>query len=161
MDYHFYNSPKKKKENPFKIIAFAPLFVLAAFLPVMIYFVGSPTPELNTSASSDELVLWIDPPAAETDSSIELTVYARHEGSASSLVGLSTEVNAQTPSGQSLMFNLSQPRPFTGVVEVGRINLENLEKGRTIVSFEPNTTSLLNTPTDLNITTSQATIDVP
>ncbi|GEM_PF-3537744 len=160
MDYHFYNSPQKKKENPFKIVAFAPLFVLAAFLPVMIYFVGSPTPDLNTSASSDELVLWIDPPTVETDSSAELTVYARHEGSSSSIVGLSTEVRALTPSGQ-MVFNLSQPRPFTGVVEVGKIKLENLESGRTTLVFEPNTTQLLNSPSAINITTSQATIDVP
>jgi hypothetical protein len=161
MDYHFYNSPQKKKENPFKIIAFAPLFVLAAFLPVMIYFVGSPTPDLDTSASSDELVLWIDPPVSETNSSMEFTVYARHEGSSPSLVGLSTEVRAVSPDNEQLIFNLSQPKPFTGVIEVGKIKLDNLERGTTTLTFAPNSTQLLNSPSALNIKTSQATVDVP
>lgn len=169
MDYHFYNAPSTKHSsiglNRRKtlrfVMAFLPIFAVSLTLPVIILSLQERSQNIQTTqASSDELDIWIEPAnvIAQEGQEIELTVFARHTGSAASLANLQIGflVNGQV---DTTLPAITYANTFTGKIRVGSMKI--VAQGSSLkIEPDKNRVSLLNPPEKIDIKTSYASVEI-
>ena len=170
MDYHF-TLPNESDESSHSsnsslklgklVKRLTPLFLLAAILPLFLFFISSPADVkfLTRASRESELRIWFEPSqiVSRTNSPIELKVFANFE-SESLMPGV--ELVAQSDDLQ-VQGEVTYLKPFNGQIEIGTVSVMT---GSEIGIFEVQIPSELVSPTafegELDIITSSATIRV-
>lgn len=146
MDFHFVTSNTRENNERggvdtrkfFKLIRqFLPVFLLAAFLPVLLALMIRPTDTgFVTRADTDPLLrVWVEPTTSiiTGDGEARLTLYAQFE----SETKLIPELQVAVTSGEALVLSESEfvyPRPFKGKVELGKFSVSSSQPGDYTIS---------------------------
>lgn len=166
MDYHFV-LPKDEAPTSSQptgvgrlIKKLAPVFVLAAILPVFLVVALSPTDlKFLTRADSDaELRIWFEPSQIITSpgKTTSLKVYAQFESDSQVLPGVSFRPVSE---GLHVQGEISYLKPFNGEIELGEIEVIAPTSGSFEVTIPQDTVETAYT-NPLAIVTSSARIHV-
>lgn len=141
-DYHFVTvdgkkgTGREKTQGIFKLLMrFTPVFILAATLPFMMFFVLSP-PDIGimTQANTDpELRIWIEPQTVVTEPGriVELRVMAAFDDDRK-LIPFITVTASSSGDLELVSETVEHETPFNGQVELGTIEVsaQGLDGGR-------------------------------
>lgn len=148
MDYHFIRASNKKSQAQFayfKILKrFAPVFLLALALPFLMTIVLTPSNlRFQTEATGEsELRIWLEPANVimSNGEDATLSVFAQYDGDML-VPEINFEVHADGPVSIAES-SYKYATPFSGRVELAKINISAFEEGRALVLIPADKVSL-------------------
>lgn len=169
MDYHFIAPSDKKHKKSLslsdKTMGFLrrllPVFLLAAILPAVLYFVSMP-PDLRFSPRADsesELRIWLEPAQVISSPNRQVTLSVKALFESESLLIPSITVVAESD-GLEVGNKLEYLRPFKGQVELGEMTITTSESGSFVVDIPTEKVEITAFTAPLTIITSPARIQV-